>query len=118
MTPAKKKLLRFFDDLEGAQQEMLLAFAEFLYHRAEKRHDLPKEPLLIPRPPTESVIGAIKRLSASYPMLDQGRLFNDTSMLMTSHLMEGRPSVEVIEALEALFVRHFEQWRSEQPEEV
>ncbi|CAK0753455.1 Crp/Fnr family transcriptional regulator [Gammaproteobacteria bacterium] len=117
MTPTKKKLLRLFDGLEDSQQEMLLAFTEFLYSRANKQRAIPNTPLPIPRPPTESAIGAIKRLSATYPMLDQARLFNETSILMTAHLMEGRPLSEVINELEVLFERNFKQWRSEQAEE-
>ena len=38
--------------------------------------------VLIPRPETESVIAAIKRLSKTYPMLERKLLFNQTSILM------------------------------------
>jgi len=114
MTPTKKKLLRLFDGLEDSQQEMLLAFTEFLYGRACKQRAIPNTPQSIPRPPTEGVIAAIKRLSATYPMLDQARLLNETSILMTAHLMEGRLAGEVIDELEILFRRNFEQWHSEQ----
>ncbi|CAK0766728.1 conserved hypothetical protein [Gammaproteobacteria bacterium] len=113
MISTKKKLSRVFDDLDDHQQEMLLDFAEFLQARTGKIHTIPKIPLSIPRPPTESVIAAIKRLATTYPMLEQARLFNETSMLMTTHIMEGRSSKEVIDDLEILFKHHFEKWRNE-----
>ena len=114
MPPLKKKLLHLFDDLEETQQEILLAFTEFLHARAIQARAIPTTPLSVPRPATENVISAIKRLSATYPMLNQGHLFNATSLLMSSHIMEGRPAVEVIDELEILFKNHFEQWTNEQ----
>ena len=118
MIHAKKKLLHLFDDLEDSQQEMVLAFVEFLHGRASKSRVIPNIPVSISRPPTESVVGAIKRLSATYPMLEQSRLFNETSMLMTAHIMEGRSAKNVIDELEILFDRHFNQWRDEQKEAI
>ncbi len=114
MTPDKKKILRLFEDLAERERDTLLSFAEFLHSRTHQQRVIPSDPLAIPRPTKESVVGAIKRLTATYPMLDQSRLFNDTSMLMTAHLMEGRPAKEVIDQLEALFSRHFDQWCTEQ----
>ena len=55
----------------------------------------------------ESVIAAIKRLSATYPMLDKGKVFNDTSSLMSQHIIQGREAVEVIDELEALFQQEY-----------
>ena len=114
MTPDRKKLLRLFDDIGVNEQNTLLAFAEFLHSRVCEARKVPNTPQAIPRPPTESVVGAIKRLTATYPMLDQARLLNETSALMTSHLMEGRLAKDVVDDLEGLFARHFEQWCNEQ----
>jgi hypothetical protein len=36
-------------------------------------------------------------------------MLNETSGLMTEHLMQGRPAPEVIDELEALFRRHYQQ---------
>ncbi len=118
MTPDKKKLLRLFDDLEDSDRATLLDFAEFLQSRIRAPNDIPKIPKDIPRPPTESVIGAIKRLTATYPMIEQALLLNDTSVLMSAHLMEGRPAKAVIDDLEGLFSRHYEAWLHDQSGQV
>lgn len=75
------------------------------------RHGLPEElaePEDIPRPEQETVIQAIKRLSATYPMLDRRILFDEASMFMMQHTMEGRDAVEIIDELELVFRRHYE----------
>lgn len=114
MTLSQKKLLRLFAELNDAEQELLLAFTEFLHGRAVARRVIPQKPLPIPRPAAENVVSAIKRLSATYPMLAPERMFQETSLLMTSHLMAGRPALEVINDLENLFSQHFTVWQNEQ----
>ena len=74
----------------------------------------PLEPERIPRPKEESVVGAIKRLSHSYFMLDRSAMLNDTSSLMGAHVLQGRPASEVIDELEALFARHYVKYREKQ----
>lgn len=110
MKSAEKKLLGLFGKLDSSEQETLLAFAEFLLERdkAGQKHPEPvPEPQLIPRPETESVVAAIKRLSASYPMLETPQILNETSALMTKHVMQGMGANEVIDELEALFSRFY-----------
>ena len=70
----------------------------------------PLEPILKPRPADESVIAAIKRLSQSYPMLDKAVLLNKTSLLMSEYMLRGRNKNEVIDELEAVFMRHYEEF--------
>lgn len=101
-----KRLKHIYSALPAAEQKSLLDFAEFLLSRVEQ-HSPPLEINLIARPPTESVVAAIKRLSQTYPMLDKGQLFHETSALMTQHLMQGRPAAEVIDELETLFMKHY-----------
>ena len=110
----QRRLLRLFGTLADEDQDTLLAFAEFLAARHEPKPPatLP-EPQLTPRPKKESVVGAIKRLSASYPMLDRSRMLNETSSLMTQHVIHGRAAGEVIDELEQLFRRHYERFREE-----
>ncbi len=114
MTSTEKRLLRLFRGLADQERETLLAFAEFLSARAAPQppSELPT-PKLIPRPDNESVVAAIKRLSASYSMLDKGRMLNDTSNLMTQHVMQGRPADKVVDELEEVFRRHYEQFKQE-----
>jgi hypothetical protein len=54
------------------------------------------------------VVQAIKRLSASYPMLDRQKLFGETTAFMAQHLLEGKDAGSVIDQLELLFRRHYD----------
>ena len=102
------RLREILAELPEAQARALLEFAEFL----AARYGGPKEitaPLDIPRPARESVVKAIKRLGATYPMIDRSKMLNETSVLMTQHVIHGRDAVEVIDELEILFRRYYEQ---------
>ena len=119
----EKRLTEIVQRLPAEQAAALLDFAEFLLARhggagvgvlAEgkpmaKAAEIPA-PLDIPRPVEESVVKAVKRLRATYPMLDARKLLNETSALMTQHVMQGRDKIEVIEELEILFRTHYETW--------
>ncbi len=112
----QSRLLKLFKALESTDQASLLAFAEFLGQRdssadTPEEQQPPTEPILKPRPENESVVGAIKRLSSSYPMLDKSVLLTDTSSLMTAHLVNGRTAPDVIDDLEQLFIKQYEQYR-------
>ena len=54
------------------------------------------------------MVKAIKRLGATYPMLDRSKMLNETSVLMTQHIISGRDVIEVIDELEIMFRRHYE----------
>ncbi|MCV6636863.1 Crp/Fnr family transcriptional regulator [Candidatus Albibeggiatoa sp. nov. NOAA] len=105
MNPAAKKLTQIYQQLPKAEQETLFSFAEFLLSRVEdsSQSAVIPEPDLIPRPEQETVIGAVKRLSKSYPMLDKSTLLNETSALVTANLVQGRDRAEVIDELETVF---------------
>ena len=113
----EKRLAEIVQRLPAAPAAALLEFAEFLLIRhgntgAEAMTsatiaEIPT-PLGIPRPSEESVVKAVKRLRATYPMLDARKLLNQTSDLMTQHVMKGREKTEVIEELEILFRSHYE----------
>ena len=108
MNPAEKKILTVFKKLSETDRESLQVFGEFLLSRqkGQKLDDIP-EPQHTPRGENESVVAALKRLSASYPMLDKPQLLNESSTLMTQHVMQGRDVNEVIDDLEALFDRFY-----------
>lgn len=110
MDKAEKKLLDLFARLPKSERETLVAFAEFLSARAGADLNV-GVPEAIPRPSSESVIAAVKRLSATYPMLDKSKVLHETSGLVTQHLMQGRAAVEVIDELEIVFRRHYEKLR-------
>lgn len=102
-----KRLLKLFRELSEEQQRTLLSFAEFLASQGEQAPREIPEPEAIPRPEGESVVKAMKRLSATYHMLDKSKLLNETSALMAQHVMQGRPAEEVIDELEVVFEMHY-----------
>jgi len=106
----ERKLIKLFKSFDANTKETLIAFAEFLQNRATPIDDSKKEksqvatqPIDIPRPEVESVIQAIKRLTATYPMVNKEDILHPISGLMTSHIMQGKKAAEVIDKLENLF---------------
>jgi len=107
MAADEARLIEFFRRLPAAQAEQLIEFAEFLATRhAIEPAATAIEP--IPRPAQESVVKAIQRLAATYPMLDRRKMLNATATLMAQHVMQGRAAAEVIDELEIVFRRHYE----------
>lgn len=108
MKKSTKKLLEYYRELPDEVAQQLLDFAEFLAlrHKVEiKEISLPED---IARPENESVVVAVKRLSATYPMLDKDKLLNDTASLMTQHMMQGRDAVDIIDELEVIFRKEYD----------
>jgi hypothetical protein len=108
MTADERRLLRLYRALTPSRREGLVDYGEFLLARGlPDAPEVPSEPLDIPRPAQESVVKAIKRLRETYPMVDRAKILNDTSGLMTQHLVHGKPAAEIIDELETLFRRYF-----------
>jgi len=109
--PRRRKLLDILGKLDREGQEQLLAFAEFLLQRQSPKPDahepIDEAPRNIPRPAEETVVAAIRRLSATYHMLDKQTLLHETSSLMSAHVLQGRPAPDVIDELERLFEDRF-----------
>ncbi|MCB1637443.1 MAG: hypothetical protein KDI15_01200, partial [Thiothrix sp.] len=107
----EKRLRRLFRQMPEQDRATLLRFAEFL--AASPVAPLVDagltQPLDIPRPPQESVVKAIRRLSTTYPMLEKERLLHQTSGLMSEHVIKGRAAAEIIDELEALFAGQYQQ---------
>lgn len=105
----EKRLLGAARELGEGERETLMAFADFLSQRAgaEAETEEVVAPLDIPRPEKESVVKAVKRLSATYPMLEKSRMLDETSTLMAEHTLQGRDADEVITELEWVFERHY-----------
>jgi hypothetical protein len=107
---AKRRLTQIFSELPQQERATLLSFAEFLQQQVGGR--TVDEPLATPepieRPSEESVVAAIKRLSRSFHMVDKGALLNETSALMSQHVMQGRAAADVIDELEVLFRKAYE----------
>jgi len=114
MTSEERALLSHFRSLPAEQRHSLMDFAAFLAARSEgAAQPPPAQPVDIPRPATESVIKAVKRLTATYPMLDHAKLLHETSNHVGQHIMHGKPAAEVIDELEAMFRRHYERIKGE-----
>lgn len=122
LSPAERALLASHRALSAGDRATLLAFAQFLASRASTSTDAgtdastgaeataeprPTCPVPEPRPPQESVIAAIRRLRRVYPMLDGGKMLNETSALMSAHVLQGRAAVDVIDELEVLFAARY-----------
>jgi hypothetical protein len=111
MTPEERRLLAVYERLSEAARAQLLEFAEFLVTRHGPR--TVAVPQAIPRPDKETVIAAVKRLSATYPMVERDKVLYETAALVSAHLLQGRPAEAVIDELERLFQRHYERLNSE-----
>lgn len=116
LSEAERRWLAVYAALGEEDRRTLLAFGEFL--AARQRSGVPApctiaEPTHTVRPKIETVVGAIKRLSQSYPMLDRAALLHETSALVSAHVLQGRPSAVVIDDLEALFDDHYRRYRAE-----
>jgi hypothetical protein len=119
MASAEQQLTELFRQLGAADQATLLDFAAFLASRTPVPRVIVKpepalipEPELIERPAGESVVGALKRLSKSYPMLDKTEMLSATSELVATSIMQGNDPVAVIDELEVIFREHYGQLKS------
>lgn len=119
MASAEQQLTELFRQLGVSGQSTLLEFAAFLASRTPARRvavnsepEVIPEPELIERPAEESVVGALKRLSKSYPMLDKTVMLSATSDLVATTIMQGSDPVGVIDELEVIFSKHYEQLKS------
>jgi hypothetical protein len=110
MTSDEKQLLESFRALPTKDQDTLLSFANFLNtqkYPEEEAQEI-QQPLGLPREEGESVVKAVKRLTANYPMVSPDNLFHETSRLMSEHLMQGREAVEIIDELETIFLNEYQ----------
>ena len=119
METTEKHLLQLFSQLAAGDQATLLAFAEFLYGRGSFGETMAaaepvviEEPGQIERPAEESIVGCLKRLSNSYPMLDKNVMLRATSELVATSLMKGGDTVVAIDELEEIFRIQYEQLRA------
>lgn len=103
-----RDLAEIFDTLDDERKASLLDFAEYLQSKGGLVKKEVGEPVDIPRPKEETVVGAIKRLKQTYPMIENMSVFSAASSLMTDHMVNGRDVVEVIDEMEKLFEESFE----------
>ena len=116
----EQQLLEIYRMLGPGDQATLQAFAEFLRQRVRSTRDAPPavsaeipEPTAIARPPRESVVAGLKRLSQTYPMLSKTEMLNATSERVARHIMSGDDSAAVIDELEDIFREHYRRFREQ-----
>lgn len=103
MSRDTENLIEIFETLDSERQKSLLEFAEFLQSKGDLVVKEVAEPIEISRPDNETVVGAIKRLKSTYPMIDSMKVFSSASELMTEHMIKGRDADEVIDEMEKIF---------------
>jgi len=116
---ALNEIIQLTKQLNEEDREMLRVYAQFLLSRhprsavpghADESIDIEADipaPNLVKPPAEETVIQAIKRLTAGYPMLDKSHMLQDTYQLMCQHTLEGKKAELVIADLEALFQSYY-----------
>ena len=102
-------LAELFDTLDDERKASLFDYAEFLQSKGGLAPKEIGEPVEIPRPDEETVVGAIKRLKQTYPMIESRTVFTSASTLMTEHMVNGRNVIEVIDEMQVLFEESYVQ---------
>lgn len=106
----KKNINDIYNQLGEESRRSLMDFAEFLSQRDGVVAAERTEKLDITRPPEETVVAALKRLNKTYFMLEKKLVFHDASSLMTEHIMQGRAAADVIDELEKLFEKSYQDY--------
>ena len=119
MAFTEQHLTELFRQLSAADQLTLLAFGEFLASRGSSGAVVPvkeavviADPVVIERPPGESIVAALKRLSKTYHMLDKKEMLGATSDLVATSIMQRTDAVIVVDELEEIFRSHYEKLKS------
>ncbi len=107
MKKSETKLLNQFRALSEEAQLSVIHFCDFLSSQHPVIEQDMASPKDIARPDGESVVLAMRRLSETYFMLDKDKIFNDASSLMTQHILQGREAIAVIDELETVFKKYY-----------
>ncbi len=107
MKKSETKLLNQFRALPEEAQRSVIHFCDFLSSQHPPTTNEIAQPKDIARPAGESVVLAMRRLSETYFMLDNDNILTAASALMSQHILQGREAVEVIDELETLFEKYY-----------
>lgn len=131
MKDLEQRLLAYLRQLTQQDAHALLRFAAFLAgdqaatgaapglalqesgNETASPAEIP-QPRYSERPENERVVDALKRLSATYPMLDKKKLLDKASTLVAQHVMFGKPAREAIDEIEKLFAEAYDKFIGEQ----
>lgn len=103
--PQKQRLQTLSSDAAGASMAGLSSMPTAL---SKVEPDTSIELADIPRPETETIIGAVKRLSETYHMLSKDKMLHETADLVGQSMMGTRDTADVIDDLEQVFRRYYE----------
>ncbi len=109
MKKSETKLLKQFRALPEEAQLSVIHFCDFLSSQHPVTEQDIAPPKNIIRPDKESVVLAMRRLSETYFMLDKDNILNEASSLMSQHILQGREAIEVIDELEVLFKKYYDE---------
>ncbi len=114
MKKNEKLFLNQFKQLNELQQQSVMDFTFFLLSQ-QNNHEQGKiqVPQLIDKQADESVIAALKRLTATYPMINKNGVLDKATLLMSQHLLQGKEKIKVIGELESLFSEKYQQYCDE-----
>ncbi len=104
---SRRELMECWELLDGPERRSVLDFARYLSTRSVATGDQIPTPSTQPRPESETVVAAIKRLRRVYHMVDRREVMGETATLMSCHVIEGRAAVDVIDELERVFELHY-----------
>lgn len=114
MSKLTNTLQTLAEKLSEGEQKNLLDYAEFLVSRsANEPEPVSYVPLEILRPAEETVVAAMKRLSKTYPMLNVDKFLHEASSLMSDHIMHGKAALGVINDLQKLFEKNYQEYVDE-----
>lgn len=102
-TKSSPDLVTLYEAMDDSRKQSLSDFADFLHAQSAPVSKQISPPNELPRPQKETVVGAIKRLKMTYPMIESMSVFSAASALMTDHMVKGRNVVEVIDEMQLLF---------------
>jgi len=132
LTDQEQSLLDLYHQLSEHDAHALVRYAEFLAGYEQTTADIvdadivdeeesteptPSEPEQgipqpekVERPEKERVVDALKRLSATYPMLEKKNLLDKASELVAQHVMFGKPAPQVIDEIETIFSNAYDKF--------
>jgi hypothetical protein len=119
LTKKERALCKFYKQLGESERETLLSFAEFLSLKQTESESINEkkavlqQPVLIKATENESVVKGIKRLKASYFMIENENLLHEVSALMSEHVMKGVSAQDVILKIEAVFDKFYQQYKKD-----
>lgn len=108
------------EQLNHTHLHSILLFARFLLNQQQNissdtvndnRNNKPVQPESIKDihpPKDEKVVAAIKRLSASYYMLDKKKILDKAAKIVSDHMLNGKSREDAIDEMEDLFAKHYD----------